>query len=133
MAAADETGAARGLRRDVDDRPSAFRYPRGDGVGVEIPEVAAPLEIGGTSCAKAHGSAALAQHAAAGDLEGGGYAGRARLSVTVADARFAKPLDDDLILRLARKHEARSPIEEGSTSSARSCYVLAEHGVLDRG
>ena len=139
MAAADEAELAHMISTAVaiDDRPSAFRYPRGDGVGVEIPEFAAPLEIGkgrilreGTAVALLSFGTRLQETLKAADL----LAARG-LSVTVADARFAKPLDEDLILRLAREHEALITIEEGSMGGfgAFVLHFLAERGVLDRG
>jgi 1-deoxy-D-xylulose-5-phosphate synthase len=139
MAAADEAELAHMISTAVaiDDRPSAFRYPRGDGVGVEIPEFAAPLEIGrgrilreGTAVALLSLGTRLQETLKAADL----LAARG-LSVTVADARFAKPLDEDLILRLAREHEALITIEEGSMGGfgAFVLQLLAERGALDQG
>jgi 1-deoxy-D-xylulose-5-phosphate synthase len=139
MAAADEAELAHMISTAVaiDDRPSAFRYPRGDGVGVEIPEFAAPLEIGrgrilreGTAVALLSLGTRLQETLKAADL----LAARG-LSVTVADARFAKPLDEDLILRLAREHEALVTIEEGSMGGfgAFVLHLLAERGALDQG
>jgi len=139
MAAADEAELARmvATAAQIDDRPSAFRYPRGDGVGVEIPELAEALEIGkgrvvreGNSVAILSFGTRLAESLKAADqLAARGY------STTVADARFAKPLDEDLILRLAREHEALITIEEGSIGGfgAFVLQFLAEKGALDRG
>jgi 1-deoxy-D-xylulose-5-phosphate synthase len=139
MAAADEAELAHMISTavEIDDRPSAFRYPRGDGVGVEIPEFAAPLEIGrgrimreGTAVALLSFGTRLQETLKAADL----LAARG-LSVTVADARFAKPLDEELILRLAREHEALITIEEGSIGGfgAFVLHMLAERGALDNG
>jgi len=139
MAAADEAELARMISTAValDDRPSAFRFPRGEGVGVAIPDLADPLEIGrgrivreGSSVAILSFGTRLAESLKAADL----LAARG-LSATVADARFAKPLDIDLILRLARDHEALITIEEGSIGGfgAFVLHALAEHGALDRG
>jgi 1-deoxy-D-xylulose-5-phosphate synthase len=139
MGAADEAELARMVSTAVaiDDRPSAFRFPRGDGVGVTIPEMAEPLEIGrgrivreGTAVAILSFGTRLAESLKAADM----LAARG-FSVTVADARFAKPLDVDLILRLAREHEALLTVEEGSIGGfgAFVLHALAEHGVLDRG
>jgi 1-deoxy-D-xylulose-5-phosphate synthase len=139
MAAADEAELARMMATaaEIDDRPSAFRYPRGDGVGVEIPEVAKPLEIGrgrilreGTAVALLSFGTRLQETLKAADM----LAARG-LSVTVADARFAKPLDEDLVLRLAREHEALITIEEGSIGGfgAFVLHLLADRGMLDRG
>jgi 1-deoxy-D-xylulose-5-phosphate synthase len=121
----------------IDDRPSAFRYPRGEGVGVTIPEIAEPLEIGkgrivreGTAVAILSFGTRLAESLKAADQ----LAARG-LSATVADARFAKPLDIDLLLRLARDHEALITVEEGAMGGfgAFVLQALAEHGALDRG
>ncbi|MEO8927790.1 MAG: transketolase C-terminal domain-containing protein, partial [Caulobacteraceae bacterium] len=117
--------------------PSAFRFPRGDGVGVTIPDLAEPLEIGrgrivreGTAVAILSFGTRLADSLKAADM----LAARG-LSATVADARFAKPLDVDLILRLAREHEALITVEEGAAGGfgAFVLHALAEHGALDRG
>ena len=139
MGAADEAELARMIATavDIDDRPSAFRYPRGDGVGVAIPDLAEPLEIGkgrivreGTAVAILSFGTRLADSLKAADL----LAARG-VSTTVADARFAKPLDLDLILRLAREHEALITVEEGAVGGfgAFVLHALAEHGALDRG
>jgi len=139
MAAADEAELARMVSTAVaiDDRPSAFRYPRGEGTGVEIPALAEPLEIGkgrivreGTAVAILSLGTRLQDSLKAADM----LAARG-LSATVADARFAKPLDLDLILRLAREHEALITVEEGAIGGfgAFVLQTLAKFGVLDRG
>jgi 1-deoxy-D-xylulose-5-phosphate synthase len=139
MAAADEAELARMVSTAVaiDDRPSAFRYPRGEGTGVEIPALAEPLEIGkgrivreGTAVAILSLGTRLQDSLKAADM----LAARG-LSATVADARFAKPLDLDLILRLAREHEALITVEEGAVGGfgAFVLQTLAKFGVLDRG
>jgi 1-deoxy-D-xylulose-5-phosphate synthase len=139
MAAADEAELAHMVATAVaiDDRPSAFRYPRGEGTGVTIPDFADPLEIGkgrivreGTAVAILSFGTRLAESLKAADL----LAARG-LSATVADARFAKPLDIDLILRLAREHEALITVEEGAMGGFGGFVLqaLAEHGALDRG
>jgi 1-deoxy-D-xylulose-5-phosphate synthase len=139
MAPSDEAELAHMVSTAVaiDDRPSAFRYPRGDGVGVAIPDFAEPLEIGrgrivreGNSVAILSLGTRLADSLKAADmLAARGY------STTVADARFAKPLDLDLILRLAREHELLITVEEGAMGGFGAFVLqsLAEHGVLDRG
>ena len=139
MAAADEAELARMVATAVaiDDRPSAFRYPRGDGVGVEMPDVAEPLEIGRGRIVR-EGSAiailSLGTRLQESLMAAEQLAARG-LSATVADARFAKPLDEEMILRLARSHEALITIEEGAMGGFGSfvLQLLAERGVLDRG
>jgi 1-deoxy-D-xylulose-5-phosphate synthase len=121
----------------IDDRPSAVRYPRGDGTGVALPEVGIPLAVGKGRIVREGTSVALLSLGtrlpdccrAADELAACGF------STTVADARFAKPLDVDLVLRLARDHEVLITIEEGSIGGFGSLVVqtLGEHGVLDRG
>ena len=139
MAAADEAELAHMVATAlaIDDRPSAFRYPRGEGWGVAIPDLAEPLEIGrgrvvreGSTVAILSFGTRLAESLKAADL----LAARG-FSTTVADARFAKPLDVDLILRLAREHEALITVEEGAMGGfgAFVLQALAEHGALDRG
>ena len=139
MAPADEAELAHAVATAVaiDDRPSAFRYPRGEGTGVVIPDLAEPLEIGkgrlvreGTAVAILSLGTRLGESLKAADL----LAARG-LSTTVADARFAKPLDLDLILRLAREHEALITVEEGAVGGFGSFVLqaLAQAGVLDRG
>ncbi|HXQ11805.1 MAG TPA: 1-deoxy-D-xylulose-5-phosphate synthase [Caulobacteraceae bacterium] len=139
MAAADEAELARMVATAVaiDDRPSAFRYPRGDGIGVEIPTAPEPLEIGrgrilreGSAVAILSLGGRLAEALHAADMLGArGY------PATVADARFAKPLDEALLLKLAREHEALITIEEGAMGGfgAFVLHRLAERGALDRG
>jgi 1-deoxy-D-xylulose-5-phosphate synthase len=139
MAAADEADLARMVATSamIDDAPSAFRYPRGDGIGIDIPVPAEPLEIGkgrivreGTKIAILSFGTRLQESLKAADRLGAmGY------STTVADARFAKPLDEDLLLRLAREHEVLITIEEGSIGGfgAFVLHALARHGALDSG
>ena len=139
MAAADEADLVHMVATQVaiDDRPSALRYPRGEGMGVPMPAEGRPLEIGkgrvlreGTKVALFSFGARLAEcFKAADELAALG------LSTTVADARFAKPLDTDLLLRLAREHEVLITIEEGAIGGfgAHVLQALAEHGVLDGG
>ena len=139
MAAADEAELARMVvtAAAIDDRPSAFRYPRGEGLGVEIPANPEPLEIGrgrvvreGTTVALLSFGARLGECLKAADL----LAARG-VSATVADARFAKPLDEELVLRLAREHEALVTVEEGAMGGfgAFVLQMLAARGALDRG
>ena len=139
MAAADEAELRHMVATAavIDDRPSAFRYPRGEGVGVELPVRGVPLEIGkgrivreGTAVALLSLGTRLAECVRAAD-QLAAYG----LSTTVADARFAKPIDKALIDRLAREHEVLVTIEEGSIGGFGSHVLqhLAETGQLDRG
>ncbi|WP_374515099.1 1-deoxy-D-xylulose-5-phosphate synthase [Brevundimonas sp.] len=139
MAASDEAELAAMIATslEIDDRPSAFRYPRGEGVGVDIPELAAPLEIGkgrivreGTAVAILSLGTRLQESLKAAET----LAARG-VSATVADARFAKPLDEELILRLAREHEALITVEEGAMGGfgAFVLQMLAGKGGLDAG
>jgi 1-deoxy-D-xylulose-5-phosphate synthase len=139
MAAADEAELVHmvATAAAIDDRPCAFRFPRGEGLGVEMPEEGRPLEIGkgrvvreGTKIALFSFGARLGECLKAAD-ELAAYG----LSTTVADARFAKPLDTDLLLRLAREHEVLITIEEGAIGGFGShvLQALADHGALDSG
>src|SRR5437764_21007 len=139
MAAADEAELVHMVATQVaiDDRPSALRYPRGDGVGVEMPEFGVPLEIGkGRIVREGHKIALLSLGTRLAEcLKAADELAQLGLSTTVADARFAKPLDTDLVLRLAREHEVLITIEEGAIGGF-GTYVmqtLAENGALDRG
>ena len=139
MAAADEAELKHmvATAAQIDDRPSALRYPRGNAVGVAMPEHGVPLEIGkgrilreGNHIAILSYGARLQESLAAADE----LAARG-LTTTVADARFAKPLDEDLIRRLAREHEVLITIEEGAIGGFAS-YVLnflAQNALLDAG
>src|ERR1043166_2921641 len=117
MAAADEAELVHMVATQVaiDDRPSALRYPRGEGVGVEMPEFGVPLEIGkGRVVREGHKVALLSFGTRLSEcLKAADELAQLGLSTTVADARFAKPLDTELVLRLAREHEVLVTIEEG--------------------
>ncbi|MEA5159417.1 1-deoxy-D-xylulose-5-phosphate synthase [Cereibacter johrii] len=139
MAAADEAELVHMVATAAahDEGPIAFRYPRGDGVGVEMPAKGVPLEIGrgrvvreGTRIALLSFGTRLAEVQVAAEA----LAARG-ISPTVADARFAKPLDRDLILQLAAHHEALITIEEGAIGGFGShvAQLLAEAGIFDRG
>ena len=139
MAAGDEADLARMVKTalDIDDRPSSIRYPRGEGTGAEIPKDLKALEIGkgrivreGTTIAILSYGARLQECLKAAEL-----LSAQGLSVTVADARFAKPLDADLVNRLAKSHEVLITIEEGSTGGFGSFVLehLANVGALDSG
>jgi len=139
MAAADEAELVHmvATAAAINDRPSAFRFPRGEGTGAALPAEGKPLEIGRGRVVREGSAAAILSFgarlseclAAADDLAAHG------LSVTVADARFAKPLDRDLVLRLAREHELLVTIEEGSVGGFAShvLELLAREGALERG
>ena len=139
MAAADEAELVHMVATAVahNSGPIALRYPRGEGVGVDMPEVGVPLEIGrgrilreGTHVALLSLGTRLAEALkAAEELDARG------LSTTVADARFMKPLDEELILRLAREHELLITVEEGAVGGFGShvMQLLADRGALDRG
>lgn len=139
MAAADEAELVHMVATAVahDDGPIAFRYPRGSGVGVDMPEVGEVLEIGkgrivreGSDLAILSFGAQLADALATAErLEAEG------ISVTVADARFAKPLDTDLVERLARSHAGLITLEQGADGGFSSAVLhhLARAGLLDGG
>ena len=139
MAAADEAELVHMVATAVaiDDGPSAVRYPRGEGVGVDMPEVGVPLEIGrgrilregSTVAILSLGTRLQESLKAAEELAARG------LSTTVADARFAKPLDRDLLHRLAREHEVLITVEEGAIGGFASqvLHDLARSGMLDSG
>jgi 1-deoxy-D-xylulose-5-phosphate synthase len=139
MAAADEVELMHMVATcaAIDDGPSAVRYPRGEGIGLERPLAGTPLEIGKGRILREGSSIAILSLGtrlpeallAAGRLSAYG------LSATVADARFAKPLDRDLIRRLAREHEVLLTIEEGAVGGFGSHVMqfLAWEGCLDKG
>jgi 1-deoxy-D-xylulose-5-phosphate synthase len=139
MAAADEAELVHMVATAVaiDDRPSALRYPRGEGLGVPMPNEGKPLEIGkGRIIQEGHKVALLSLGARLGEcLKAATELTALGLSATVADARFAKPLDVELVTRLAREHEVLVTIEEGSVGGF-GAYVLqslADRGLLDQG
>ncbi len=139
MAAADEVELKHMVRTaaEYNDGPIAFRYPRGNGVGIDMPERGSVLEIGkgrvireGTKVALLSFGTRLADCLLAADeLDAAG------LSTTVADARFAKPLDHDLVRRLARDHEVLITVEEGAIGGfgTQVLHFLALEGLLDNG
>ena len=139
MAAADEAELVHmvATAAALDDRPSAFRFPRGEGTGVEMPERGTPLEIGrGRIIAEGGRVAILSFGTRLSEVMRAHEALAARgIAPTVADARFAKPLDRDLILQLARHHEALITIEEGAVGGFGShvAQLLADAGVFDHG
>ena len=137
MAASDEAELVNMVATQVviNDRPSAVRYPRGEGRGVEMPEVGTPLEIGKGRIVRQGNKVALLSFGtrlaecekAADELATLG------LSTTVADARFLKPLDVELVLKLAREHDVLITIEEGSVGGFGSHVMqcLSDNGMLD--
>ena len=139
MAAADEAELKHMVRTAAayDEGPISFRYPRGEGVGIDLPERGSILEIGKGRIIKDGGKIALLSFGtrladcllAAEDLEAHG------LSTTVVDARFAKPLDTALIDQLARNHEVLLTVEEGAVGGFGSHVMqyLAHQGMLDQG
>jgi 1-deoxy-D-xylulose-5-phosphate synthase len=139
MAASDEAELTRmvATASAYDQGPIAFRYPRGEGTGVEIPQDLEPLEIGkgrvlqeGSKVALLSFGGRLSEASAAAE-QLAGYG----LSTTVADARFAKPLDLELIRKLAQSHEVLVTIEEGSSGGfgAAVLEALSREGLLNRG
>jgi 1-deoxy-D-xylulose-5-phosphate synthase len=139
MAASDEAELVRMINTsiDINDRPCAFRYPRGNGIGVELPSIDEKLEIGkgriiqeGTNvCILSLGTRLEECKIAAKELKNKG------ISTTIVDARFAKPLDEELIIRCAREHDMMITIEEGSIGGFGShvANLLAEKGIFDKG
>ncbi|MGC6475739.1 MAG: 1-deoxy-D-xylulose-5-phosphate synthase [Parvibaculales bacterium] len=139
MAAADEVELTRMVKTSalIDDAPSAFRYPRGEATGMDIPDLIKPLEIGrgriireGTQIAILSLGTRLEQACLAADMldaEG--------LSTTVADARFMKPLDTQMINELVKNHDVIVTVEEGSVGGfgAHVLHYLAQSGQLDKG
>ncbi len=139
MAAADEAELVHMVATAAahDDGPIAFRFPRGEGNGVEMPERGIPLEIGkGRMIQKGARVALLSFGTRLAEVQKAAEALTARgITPTIADARFAKPLDRDLILDLARTHEALITIEEGAIGGFGShvAQLLADEGVFDHG
>ena len=121
----------------IDDRPSALRYPRGEGVGIEMPSEGKPLEIGKGRIVREGSKIALLSLGTrlAECLKAADELASFGLSTTVADARFMKPLDTELVLRLANEHEVLITVEEAAIGGfgAHVFQTLAEHGALDRG
>ena len=139
MAASDEAELVKMINTsvDIDDRPSAIRYPRGVGVGVELPSIEEKIEIGkgriiqngSQVCLLSLGTRLEECKLAAEHLKQKG------VSTTIVDARFAKPLDEELIIKCAREHEILVSIEEGSIGGFGSHVknLLAEKGIFDKG
>ena len=139
MAASDEAELVKMINTsiDINDRPSAIRYPRGTGVGVDLPSIDEKIEIGkgrvvqqGTQvCVLNLGTRLEECKLAVEELKTKG------VSTTLIDARFAKPLDEELILKSAKEHELMITVEEGSIGGFGSHVknLLAERGVFDKG
>ncbi len=121
----------------IDDAPSAFRFPRGEGVGVELPAKGVPLEIGRGRVVREGTRVAILSLGTrlAASLEAAETLAAQGLSTTVADARFMKPLDVDLLFRLAREHEVLVTVEEGAIGGFGShvLHALSDAGLLDGG
>lgn len=139
MAAADEAELVHMVATAAahDDGPIAFRFPRGEGNGVDMPERGVPLEIGkGRIIAEGKRVALLSFGTRLAEVEKAAEALRAKgITPTIADARFAKPLDRDMILTLAADHEALITIEEGAVGGFGShvAQLLSDEGVFDEG
>jgi 1-deoxy-D-xylulose-5-phosphate synthase len=139
MAAADESDLVHMVATQVaiNDRPSALRYPRGEGVGVEMPAEGKPLEIGKGRIIREGSKIAILSLGTrlADSLKAAEELASYGLSTTVADARFAKPLDTELVLRLANEHEVLITIEEGAIGgfAAQVFQTLSDNGALDKG
>jgi 1-deoxy-D-xylulose-5-phosphate synthase len=139
MAPSDEAELVRMINTAVtiNDRPSAFRYPRGNGYGVELPSIKETIEIGKARivqegkqvCLLSLGTRLEECKISANELKNKG------ISTTIIDARFAKPLDEQLILKSANNHEVLITIEEGSIGGFGShvANLLAENGIFDKG
>ncbi|MDR7124171.1 1-deoxy-D-xylulose-5-phosphate synthase [Pseudotabrizicola sp. 4114] len=139
MAASDEAELVHMVATAAahDDGPIAFRFPRGDGVGIELPLRGTPLEIGTSRLITSGNRVALLSFGTrlAETLKAAESLAQKGLSPTIVDARFAKPLDRDMILNLARNHEALITIEEGAIGGFGShvAQLLAEEGIFDTG
>ncbi len=139
MAASDEAELMHMTRTaaSIDDRPSAFRYPRGEGVGVEMPERGEILEIGKGRIVREGKTAAILSLGGRlqESLKAAEELATRGLSTTVADARFAKPLDEDMIRDLANNHEVLVTIEEGAIGGFGSHVLtfMANDGLLEKG
>ncbi|WMS42054.1 1-deoxy-D-xylulose-5-phosphate synthase [Acuticoccus sp. MNP-M23] len=139
MAAADEAELVHMVATATayDDGPIAFRYPRGEGVGTEMPAEGVPLEIGRGRIVREGSTIAILSLGSrlAAAIEAAEELGARGLSTTVADARFAKPLDREMIIDLARSHDVLITVEEGSDGGfgAHVLTLLAREGLLDSG
>jgi 1-deoxy-D-xylulose-5-phosphate synthase len=139
MGAGDEAELARMIATAaaIDDGPSAVRYPRGEGLGVDIPDQLLPLEIGKGRVLREGAKIAILSfgHRLGDCIQAAEKLTAMGLSTTLADARFAKPLDHDLIRQLARHHEVVLLVEEGAVGGFGGfvLHFMAQDGLLDRG
>jgi 1-deoxy-D-xylulose-5-phosphate synthase len=139
MAAADEADLTHMVATAVahDEGPIAFRFPRGDGIGCDMPAIGMPLTIGKGRIMREGGRVALLSFGTrlAEVLKAAESLAQRGITPTVIDARFAKPLDRDLILNAARNHEALITVEEGAIGGFGShvAQLLADEGIFDRG
>tara|TARA_B100000965_G_scaffold400208_1_gene421696 strand:- start:108 stop:2018 length:1911 start_codon:yes stop_codon:yes gene_type:complete len=139
MAASDEAELVRMVNTSVkiNDRPSAFRYPRGNGVGVELPGINEILEIGKGRIIKSGKKAAILNFGARLEecKKASEILSKKGIEITIVDARFTKPLDEKLIMEVATNHEAVLSVEEGSIGGFGShvMQLLSDRGVFDKG
>ena len=139
MAASDEAELVKMINTSVNinDRPSAFRYPRGNGIGTELPSIKESLKIGKGRIIKEGKKAAILSFGARLDecKKASEKLLTKGIDCTIVDARFAKPLDEKLIMELATNHEVIITIEEGSIGGFGShvMQLLSDRGVFDRG
>ena len=139
MAASDEAELVRMINTSVkiNDRPSAFRYPRGNGVGVKLPDISETLEIGKGRIIKSGKKAAILNFGARLEecKKASEILSKKGIDITIIDARFSKPLDEKLIMEAATNHEAVISIEEGSIGGFGSHVIqlLSDRGVFDKG
>ena len=139
MAASDESELVKMINTSVkiNDRPSAFRYPRGNGVGVELPGINETLEIGKGRVIKKGKQVAIINFGARLDecKKASTVLHSKGIDITIVDARFAKPLDEKLIMEIVTNHEVVISIEEGSIGGFGShvMQLLSNKGVFDRG
>ena len=139
MAASDEAELVKMINTSVNinDRPSAFRYPRGNGLGVQLPSIKEVLQIGKARIVKEGKKVALLNFGARLEecLKASEKLSKKGLNCTIVDARFAKPLDEKLIMEIATNHEALITIEEGSIGGFGShvMQLLSDRGVFDTG
>jgi len=139
MAASDEAELVRMINTSVNinDRPSAFRYPRGNGVGITLPGIDETLEIGKGKVIKEGKQAAILSFGGRLQecLKASEILSSKGIKVTIIDARFAKPLDEKLIMEISANHEVVVSIEEGSVGGFGShvMQLLSNRGVFDKG